>query len=67
MVAGSRTSLAGTVASRSVRALTPVRAARPPGRNFAAYTQPASRMVTSKRFVTTPVTTTGSAPTSSRW
>ena len=32
--------VAGTVASRRSRACTPVSAARPPGRNFAAYTQP---------------------------
>ena len=67
VVSRSNTASAGTVASRRSRAWTPVRAARPPGRNLAAYTQPASRIVTSKRRVTTPVTTTGSSPTPSRW
>ena len=43
----------------------PVSAARPPGRNLSPSTQPDPRSVTSKRRVTTPVTTTGEPATTS--
>lgn len=50
---------AGRVRSAQARAgPTPVSATRPPGRNLTPKTHPLPRMSTSKRDVTTPVTTT---------